>query len=335
MPRLAARLKPPSAHGSLGRLWFQDVEPHRRMDSMSRLTCPRLFWLFVCAGPMNGLRATSLLRASIVAWIALAITTPGLAATAETENFVVSAKSAEAAVAVAEAAEEIRASLAREWLGRDLEDWSEKCVVSVDFERARLGGDTTYSLIRGDVARWRIEVHGPLDRILETLVPHEVLHTVLATHFRDAVPRWADEGAAMSVEAPHEQDRLWKLLGGRLLQQPRRSLAELFAIDVYPENSAELREFYVQGAAVTQFLLTAGKTRFVEFIGAGKQDGWERAVQDCYGFKDIAALEAAWANWLREERAVIVLRDDQLLSQAVANVAEITLAGSAEQAANR
>jgi hypothetical protein len=305
------------------------------MDSMSRPTYSRSNWFSVCAGLRNGRRATSLLRASMVAWIALAIAAPAMAAIAETENFVVSATSVEVADAVAEAAEETRASLAREWLGRDLECWSEKCVVSVDCERTRLGGDTTYSLIRGDVARWRIELRGPLDRILETLVPHEILHTVLASHFRDAVPRWADEGAAMSVEAPHEQDRLWKLLGGALLQQPRRSLAELFALDVYPEKSAELREFYVQGAAVTQFLLTAGKTRFVEFIGAAKRDGWERAVQDCYGFQDIAALEAAWATWLKDDRAAIVLREGQMLSQAVENIAEMTLVGSAEQAATR
>jgi len=305
------------------------------MDSMSRLICPGLFWLCVCADRMFRLRATLVLRTAIVAWITLAIATPGFAATAETENFVVSAQSIEVAVAIAEAAEETRASLAREWLGRDLDDWSEKCVVEVDSERNRLGGDTTYSLIRGDVARWRIELRGPVDRILETLVPHEVLHTVLATHFRDAVPRWADEGAALSVEAPHEQDRLWKLLGGTLLNQPRRSLAELFAIDVYPQNALELREFYVQGAAVTQFLLTAGKTRFVEFIGAGKRDGWERAVRDCYGFDDIAALEAAWATWLVSERAAIELSDGQLLSQAIANGASMTLAGSTEQTTNR
>jgi hypothetical protein len=296
--------------------------------------CPSLFWLSFCADPMSRLRAMVVLGAAIVVWIAVA-TTPCIAATAETDNFVVSANSLEVAVAVAEVAEETRASLAREWLGRDLDDWTEKCVVSVDSERTRLGGDTTYSLIRGDVARWRIELRGPVDRILETLVPHEVLHTVLATHFRDAVPRWADEGAAMSVEAPHEQDRLWKLLGGGLLNQPRRSLAELFTIDVYPQNSAELREFYVQGAAVTQFLLTAGKTRFVEFIGAGKEHGWERAVRDCYGFEDIAALEAAWTTWLVSERAAIELSDGQLLSQAMANIATMTLAGGAEQTMNR
>jgi hypothetical protein len=207
--------------------------------------------------------------------------------------------------------------------------------VYVDCERTRLSGDTTYSLVRGDVARWRIELRGPLDRMLETLVPHEVLHTVLASHFRDAVPRWADEGAALSVEAPHEQDRLWKLLGGGLLHEPRRSLSELFAIDTYPEDTSELRAFYLQGAAVTQFLLTAGKTQFVDFIGTGKRAGWERAVQECYGFDNIAALESAWTNWLQSKRPTIVLSEGQLLSEALATVPEIRLAGGPDQSPDR
>ena len=59
----------------------------------------------------------------------MAIATPGFAATAETENFVVSAKSVEVAAAVAEAAEETRASLAREWLGGELDD-SRRCGVA-------------------------------------------------------------------------------------------------------------------------------------------------------------------------------------------------------------
>jgi hypothetical protein len=305
------------------------------MDSMFRLTITQSFRFSVCAVLTKGCRTASAASGMIAACIALAIAVPGLAGHAETDNFVVSAKSIEVATAVAQAAEELRASLALEWLGRGLEDWSEKCIVHVDCDRARLGGDTSYSLVRGDVARWRIELRGPLDRILETLVPHEVLHTVLATHFRDAVPRWADEGAALSVEAPHEQDRLWKMLGAGLLQRPRLPLSELFAIDVYPGNSDELRAFYVHGAAVTQFLLTAGKTRFIEFVGAGKRDGWERAVRSCYGFEDIAALETAWTRWLVGERAAIVLSEGQLLSQAFAGSAEITLAVGAETGAGR
>jgi len=254
---------------------------------------------------------------------------PGSAfsSTAETANFVVSAETAPTAALIAETAEEWRATLSREWLGRDLEDWTEKCVVRVEAARARLSGDTTYTLIRGDVARWRMALRGPLDRILETLIPHEVLHTVLASHFREAVPRWADEGAALSVEAPHEQDRLWKLQGERLLREPRQRLSELFAMDSYPEDAFELRAFYMQGASVTQFLLMAGKSRFVEFITAGKANGWERAVPEFYGFEDISVLEAAWTHWLLQERPLIDIADGQSLSQALDTTASISLVG--------
>jgi hypothetical protein len=159
-------------------------------------------------------------------------------------------------------------------------------------------------------------LRGPVERIVETLLPHEVLHTVLASHYQRAVPRWADEGAALSVEAEADQARLWAQEGPQLLRGERLSLADLFASENYPEDRGELRAFYVQGAAVTKFLLHAGRFRFLEFVDLGMTEGWERAVVVHYGFDDLDSLEAAWVAWLEESRPEIAIEPEQTLSDA-------------------
>jgi hypothetical protein len=101
-------------------------------------------------------------------------------------------------------------------------------------------------------------LRGPLERIVETLLPHEVLHTILASHYQGAVPRWADEGAALSVEPEAEQLRLWAQAGRRLLRGPRKSLGDLFTCEQYPTDREEMVAFYAQGA-VTEFLRRPAK----------------------------------------------------------------------------
>lgn len=239
------------------------------------------------------------------------------AAGVHTQNFEVRSDSEPAAQLVAERAEELRAALSREWLGEELPAWTQRCLVRVNTGAERLAGDTTYTLVPGRVVRWQMVLNGPLERIMETLLPHEVLHTILASHFRDAVPRWADEGAALSVEAEADRRRLWAQAGPQLLRGTHLPLSRLFAREQYPTDRDELRAFYVQGAAVTEFLLLAGKPRFLQFVQAGMQRGWEQAAADHYGFSDVASLEAAWLHWLRNDRPAVVLKDRQPLADAL------------------
>lgn len=50
-----------------------------------------------------------------------------------------------------------------------------------------------------------MEIFGQYERLLNSVLPHEVTHTVFAHHFRYPVPRWADEGGAVLSE--DEQER--------------------------------------------------------------------------------------------------------------------------------
>jgi hypothetical protein len=45
-----------------------------------------------------------------------------------------------------------------------------------------------------------MHLEGPLENILVGCLPHEVTQSVLADFFGQAVPRWADEGAAIVSE---------------------------------------------------------------------------------------------------------------------------------------
>ena len=239
---------------------------------------------------------------------------PVAAAEFRTANFVVNAEDSATARHVGDRAEELRTLLSTEWLGAALPDWTEPCRVFVDTSGERLKGDTTYLLSRGRVTRWRMELHGPLNRILETLLPHEIVHTVLASHFKAAIPRWADEGAALMAEDPSERRRLWLLEEHRLTSDDLPPLSTVLDAAEYPTQRDTLRTFYVRGACLAEFLLHAGKPRFLEFVGQGMSDGWDIAVRDHYGFEDVDELESAWMIWLRGDRPSIRLENTQLLA---------------------
>src|SRR5439155_18574565 len=88
-------------------------------------------------------------------------------------------------------------------------------------------------------------------------LPHEVMHTVLATAVAHPVPRWADGGIALcaepaAVQAQHDA-RIRELMNaGRGVR-----LRTLFRMTEYPPH---LTVFYAQSHSVVRFLLARGPT---------------------------------------------------------------------------
>src|SRR5690606_10493736 len=120
-------------------------------------------------------------------------------------NFVVTAASDAVARGIASAAEESRTRFTAEWLDRELPDWKTPVRIVVH-ERGHGGdGSVTYERYRGAIENVRITVRGPLDRILEYVLPHEVAHVILALSFRQPLPRWLDEGVAMLSESQSQR----------------------------------------------------------------------------------------------------------------------------------
>lgn len=106
---------------------------------------------------------------------------PSLADAAQysTRNFVVTAPTEKVARAVAECAEYHRRELALLWIGKELDNWYRPCTVEVKVGNIGAGGATTFTFDRGEVFGWKMNVQGTLERILDSVIPHEVSHTIL------------------------------------------------------------------------------------------------------------------------------------------------------------
>jgi hypothetical protein len=146
-----------------------------------------------------------------------------------------------------------------------------------------------------------MRVEGSLEQLLASVVPHEVTHAVIADHFRAPVPRWADEGIAVLAEDEEEAQRHDKLLG-QILKTPGRAipLRRLFTMHDYPRDTLVL---WAEGHSVTRFLVgRKGRKTFLAFVQQGMRDGWDRAAEAHYGYRDVEALEDAWLAERRERR---------------------------------
>ncbi len=234
----------------------------------------------------------------------LLLSSAALAAeTYTTENFVISAPTAEMAKEVGERAEAYRRELALQWLGATMRPWSQRCPVRVNVGRMGASGDTTFSFSNGEVFGWRMNVNGPYDRILDSVLPHEITHTVLACHFRRPLPRWADEGASTLIEHPSEKAKQISIL-----QQVRREgrqipLRQLFAIAEYPRDMRDVMSLYAEGYLLTEYLVAqGGEAKFLQFMQDGMQDNWDAALSRHYGVKKVETLEDDWGEWLVADR---------------------------------
>jgi hypothetical protein len=226
---------------------------------------------------------------------------PAGAPPVRTENFVVIASDPQFAQQVARAAESFRNELAVYWLGRELPRWDDPCPITVrDGQTLGAGGETRFTLTGGRVLGWQMSVQGTRERILDSVLPHEITHTVLATHFSrlgKPVPRWADEGACTTVEHADERRKHDRALVGFLTHQRGISFARLFSLRDYP---SDIMPLYAQGYSLTCFLIAQGGPRhFIQYLEQGMQtEDWDRATEQFYGYPRLGRLQTAWNSWV-------------------------------------
>ena len=235
-----------------------------------------------------------LIRAAVVAASLLS-----LGAGYRTQNFVVTAPTAEFAQRVAQSAENFRRDLAVEWLGEELPPWGDPCPITVHVgPQLGAGGATSFTFIGGRPTGWTMTIQGSAERILDSVLPHEVTHTVFATHFGRPLPRWADEGACTTVEHVSERDKQHKLLYEFLTTGRGIAFNQMFAMREYPPDVLPL---YSQGYSLARFLIAqGGQRKFIEYVGDGmKWNNWTRATQQYYGFTSLSDLQTTWVGWVR------------------------------------
>lgn len=236
-----------------------------------------------------------------------------------TANFVVQAPTQEIAQKVGDCAEYWREELAVDWLGKKLPNWYKPCEITVKVGQIGAGGATTFSFENGEVFGWRMKVQGTLERILDSVVPHEVSHTIFACHFRRPLPRWADEGAATLVEHISERKRQQDILAQVTRTRDRIPLSQLLQIDEYPKDMQKVLALYAEGYALADFLVKwhgeKGKQVYLEFLKDALATNWETSFQKHYGFRTLAELDQQWDRWL-VAGSPDIHRDDAALALA-------------------
>ena len=227
----------------------------------------------------------------------------------ESDNFIVYAPDRLMAAKVSQAAEGFRKSLASEWLGRELPTWPQKCPIHVKIE-AHAGGETSFAFQmdatnRGVPVDWEMKIFGSPERILDAVLPHEITHTIFATHFGRPLPRWADEGACTTVEHVSERKKNHQMLMEFLTTSRGIPFNRMFTMKQYPQDILPL---YAQGYSLAKYLIfQKGRRHFLNYIDRGMQyeeqgggiTGWNRATSEFYGFEDLSDLQLSWVDWVR------------------------------------
>ena len=217
-------------------------------------------------------------------------------------NFIVETSDPNFALQVSQAAETYRHDLAIEWLGQAMPNWAQPCLMTVQAgPQLGAGGATTFQFQNGEVFDWRMTIQGSQQRILDSVLPHEITHMIFASRFRQPLPRWADEGGATTVEHASERNKYRQMLYQFLRTGHGIAFNQMFAMTDYP---ADIMPLYAQGYSLAEFLIqTRGRREYVEFLGDGlKSEDWPGAVERHYGVKDLGALQNTWLAWVGKVR---------------------------------
>jgi hypothetical protein len=232
--------------------------------------------------------------------VALTAVLSSLGASFRTTNFVVSTSTPELAKEIGQAAEKYRKELAIQWLGKEMRSWSQPCPITAQVaDSLGAGGATSFLFERGEVYGWRMTIQGSHQRILDSVLPHEVTHTIFATYFRQPLPRWADEGACTTVEHASERTKQQNMLIDFLRTGRGIAFSRMFAMKEYPQDVMPL---YSQGYSLARYLIAnGGRQKFLAFVKDGLQDeNWTRAIQQHYGYKSLGTLQNTWLAWVKQ-----------------------------------
>lgn len=222
-----------------------------------------------------------------------------LGASYRTQNFIVTAHSPQLAKQVGDSAETLRRDLAIEWLGHELPHWMDPCPIAVQAGNIGAGGVTSFMFDRGRPFGWQMSIQGTPERILDSVLPHEITHTIFATHFGQPLPRWADEGACTTVEHPTEKQKQHQMLLEFLTTGRGIAFNQMFAMREYP---ADIMPLYSQGFSLARYLIAqGGKPKFVQYVGDGLQwNNWTAATRKHYGYESLSELQIQWLDWVRQ-----------------------------------
>jgi len=255
------------------------------------------------------------------AFLAAAIslhTSISLAASSRTQNFIIEAPTPELADKIGKAAEHYRRELAIDWIGSPMPNWSRPCPIRVEVSPGLGAGGATsfvFDKVNGkdEVFGWDMKIQGSEERVLDSVLPHEITHTIFASYFRRPLPRWADEGACTTVEHQSERNKTQQMLIQFLRSGHGIAFHEMFAMKEYP---ADVLPLYAQGYSLARFLIEqGGRQKFIDFVGQGmKSDNWSADIKEHYGIENLADLQNRWLDWVKQGSPSIAAKPEELIA---------------------
>ena len=245
-------------------------------------------------------------------------------------NFEVTAPTAAIAQKVCDAAE-------AEWRKGGFPNLFKPCQIRVKVGQIGAGGATTFSFAGGEVFGFDMTVQGSLERILDSVIPHEVCHMKTACDTRRPLPRWADEGIATLFEEESERRRQWKLAEEVLGTNRAIPIGELLRITEYPKNMQHVLTLYAEGAALTEFLISRASNAageqwtqeqarewMVGFLNAEHNMGWDAALfqrsSQLGGISNVSQLSNEFNKWMKSAKAgLYAFKEDPSLNPILPN----------------
>lgn len=238
--------------------------------------------------------AASRALAAVLSFVALSLT----GASHRTPNFIVTASTDALAKLVGQNAEDQRRHLAVRWTGAELPTWEQPCLIHARVAPGlRASGETSYVFQHGVPRDCAMQVQGSLDQVLDSVLPHEMLHMIFAFFFGRPLPRGMEEGACVYVEHQNSKQQLGATLSGTKRYESSERLDHFFVVnDVYPQN---VLRFYSEAHLMVTFLIErSGERKFVEYLQDGLDSGqWQTATRRHYGYPTLGELQFAWLEW--------------------------------------
>jgi hypothetical protein len=197
-----------------------------------------------------------------------------------------------------EHAEQVRRDLGVFWTGKPLRRWAAPCPINVVESPTRTGGSTTFILDHGEAYGWRMDVTGSPAKLLATVIPHEVNHTVLHSLTRTKIPRWLDEGVSQLFESKTEHQR-HRQEARRYARHPWAAWRRMDHRGAYPRDVDSLLALYSTGFTVVEWMLEQrGRDGLYAFVADTSTPMAERWVTH-YG-TTAADAERAWLAWMQD-----------------------------------
>ncbi len=219
------------------------------------------------------------------------------AGVAASQDFNVLASDQALAEAVLAQAEVFRREIAKEWLGQELSRGAGPAMITVVESQGEDSG-LTWPIDDPKRKFHKVWLRTSEERALGSTLRHEITHVVLATQFPNHLPAWVEEGIASLSDDPERLEIRRRMLGRHLLSRDGPHLNAMFEAPTVPTSH---RSTYSLAASVVEYLLTrADKATLLRFAVTGRDQGWDRAVQEHYGFRTVSDLETAWHAWVSQ-----------------------------------